>query len=251
MNKQLLLQINSLRENILVSHKSRVNCHWQIGEALNGIYKLLIESATEEERKMMESLFAPINIKRDGPYTVHASDALRFCDQLGSILEVRVAQQPSSERIKSGDGLQRVVPDTNNVFIIHGHDITNTLRLRALLADRYGVSPIILSEKPSKGRTIIEKFEEEAANTSFAFALITPDDLVYVDDKAYAQARPNVVFEIGWFYGRLGRKRVCILFKEGSLIHSDLDGVLRIQFRDSVDEKIVEIENELKAAGLL
>jgi predicted nucleotide-binding protein len=65
------------------------------------------------------------------------------------------------------------------------------------------------------------------------------------------QTRPNVVFEIGWFYGRLGRGRVCILFKEGTRIHSDLDGVVRVQFTTSVEEKIVEIEAELLAVGLL
>lgn len=69
--------------------------------------------------------------------------------------------------------------------------------------------------------------------------------------QSYSQARPNVIFELGWFYGRLGRSRVCILFQEGSKLHSDLDGVLRIQFRESVEEKLGEIEKELKAAGLL
>ena len=105
--------------------------------------------------------------------------------------------------------------------------------------------------EPGKGRTIIEKFEDEAQRATFAFAILTPDDFVSIDGKEYSQARPNVIFELGWFYGRLGRDRVCILFKEGTKIHSDLDGISRIQFRDSVLEKAVEIERELVSSGVL
>jgi len=74
---------------------------------------------------------------------------------------------------------------------------------------------------------------------------------IHIHGKEYAQARPNVIFELGWFYGRLSRERVCILFKEGTKIHSDLDGISRIQFQDSVLEKAVEIERELVSSGVL
>ena len=67
----------------------------------------------------------------------------------------------------------------------------------------------------------------------------------------YNQARPNVIFELGWFYGRLGRDRVCILYRKGTSIPSDLGGIGRGEFTDSVEEKIIEIEAELEAAGLL
>lgn len=60
-----------------------------------------------------------------------------------------------------------------------------------------------------------------------------------------------MIFELGWFYGRLGRDRVCILFKEGTKVPSDLDGISRIQFSESVEEKIVEIERELISSGVL
>jgi predicted nucleotide-binding protein len=78
--------------------------------------------------------------------------------------------------------------------------------------------------KPGKGRTLIEKFEQEAQRAVFAFAILTPDDWVSLDEVEYAQARPNVVFELGWFFGRLRREKVCILLQRGTRIHSDLDG---------------------------
>lgn len=244
---KLLFQLNRLRENVRYRDELGSNCHWQIGEALNNIRSSILESSTTEERKSIEKLILPIQVLREGPYSVESSDALRLCDQLISLCQEteRNPQTPSAPQ-----GLQRIVPRTKTVFVIYGHDATNTLQLRNLLRERYQLEPIILSERPGSDRTLIEKFEEEATKASFAFALLTPDDLIEGTGQGYAQARPNVVFEVGWFYGRLGRKRVCILFKEGTRIHSDLDGILRIQFRESVQEKVVEIENELRAAGL-
>src|SRR5207247_6328310 len=151
----------------------------------------------------------------------------------------------------TSQNLTRIVPQGSRVFIIHGHDTTNTLRLRTLLKERYGLTPVILSEQPSKGRSLIEKFESEARNISYAFALLTSDDFISRAGQSYVQARPNVLFEIGWVYGRLGRDRVAILFQEGTSVPSDLDGILRIQFNKSIEEKLKEIENELQAAELL
>lgn len=143
-------------------------------------------------------------------------------------------------------------PSSKDIFIIHGHDELNLLRLKELLKERWRINSIVLNTKAGKGRTLIEKFEQEAESAAFVIVLFTPDDLIFIPGKnEYAQARPNVIFELGWFYGRLGRNRVCILFKKGTKIHSDLDGVSRIEFNESIQEKIAEIEKELLAAGLL
>jgi predicted nucleotide-binding protein len=48
-------------------------------------------------------------------------------------------------------------------------------------------------------RPLTEKFEDEAQTCSFAFAIFTPDDEVVKPDKPYKQARPNVIYEVGWF----------------------------------------------------
>lgn len=139
----------------------------------------------------------------------------------------------------------------NSVFLVHGHDDSNLQRLETLLKERWQLTPIILRKEAAQGRTLIEKFEEEAAKARFAFVLLTPDDLVENPDGTHAQSRPNVVFELGWFYGRLGRKNVCILRKRGTAIHSDLAGINRVEFIDSIDEAFLQIELELKAGGLI
>lgn len=75
--------------------------------------------------------------------------------------------------------------------------------------------------------------------------------MINISDAQYPQARPNVIFELGWFYGRLGREKVCILFKKGTKMHSDLDGISRIEFNNLINEKVIEdIRKELKEAGL-
>jgi hypothetical protein len=142
-------------------------------------------------------------------------------------------------------------PQTKKVFVIHGHDELNTRRLKELLRDSFQLEPVVILARAGMSRPLIDKFEDDASICSFAFALVTPDDIVANHDEQYAQARSNVVFEIGWFVGRLGRQRIALLLKDGTSIHTDLHGVSRIQFRDNVEDKFVDIQRELKGAGLI
>jgi predicted nucleotide-binding protein len=137
------------------------------------------------------------------------------------------------------------------VFLIHGHDELNLLRLKELLRERWELEPIVLSAMAGRGRTLIEKFEQEAQSAIFAIAIMTPDDMIAGESDEYAQARPNVIFELGWFYGRLGRDRVCILLREGTAIHSDLDGIARLEFKSNVTEVAAELHRELTEAGIV
>jgi predicted nucleotide-binding protein len=140
--------------------------------------------------------------------------------------------------------------DPRKVFVVHGHDEANTLKLSALLRERFNLEAVVMSAAAGQGRTLIEKFEQLARDCAFAFVILTPDDSIVTPAGDYAQARPNVTFELGWFFGRLGRDKVVMLFKEGTQVHSDLDGVSRIQFIRSVEEKVIEIERELAAANI-
>lgn len=162
-----------------------------------------------------------------------------------------ILDRPAPAPQEESDSVAAPAPKGNAVFIVHGHDELNLLRLKELLRDRYTLEPIVLAGEAGKGRSIIEKFEDEAQRAAFAFVLLTPDDVIRKNEDEYSQARPNVIFELGWFYGRLGRDRVCILFKKGTKIHSDLDGVSRIEFDGSVVDKVAEIEKELVAGHML
>lgn len=149
--------------------------------------------------------------------------------------------------------VEKGIKNSNKVFIIHGHNEAKLRELKEILKTEK-LEPVILNEQASQGMTIIEKFETYAAECAYAFALFTPDDIVKSDTGTiYFQARPNVIFELGWFYSHLGRSRVCILSQasDKNEIFSDLQGVMRLQFRDNISECYLEIKRELQSSGMI
>lgn len=180
------------------------------------------------------------------PYPGNSASALVVCDQLLEMLQAKTVPKNSPT-----NRISRITPESRTVFIVHGHDEANLLRLRTLIKERFSLTPVILMEEPSSGQTIIEKFERTANEAAFCLVLMTPDDQVSSRQGEETQARPNVIFELGWFYGRLGRPRVCILAKRGTSIHSDLSGIVRIEFIENVEETVPGLERELRHAGLV
>ena len=109
--------------------------------------------------------------------------------------------------------LEKRICNSKRIFIIHGHNEAKRRELEAMLRDIFHLEPVVLLYEPNQGMTIIEKFEKYASDCSYAFALFTPDDIVSMKNgEQYLQARPNVIFELGWFYANLGRSRVCITY---------------------------------------
>jgi len=173
---------------------------------------------------------------------------LRSLTSLYDRLELYEAQDESAERYAR----LAIRASGDPIFIIHGHDRAPALELKELLEEEAGITAVLMAREPHRGRTLAEKFEEEAAECGFAFAVFTPDDAVRSDQGGeYEQMRPNVLFELGWFCGRIGRDRTCILYKTPAQIPSDLLGRGHHEFRDSVREVWLEIEQELRAAGLV
>ena len=119
----------------------------------------------------------------------------------------------------------------DEVFIVHGRDDGPKETVAGFLR-KLGLKATILHEQPSEGLTIIEKLEKYANNAGFAIVLFTPDDVGAlkneIEDKGKPRARQNVVFELGYFIGKLGRKRVCPLFKGEIEKPSDIDGVIYV-----------------------
>jgi predicted nucleotide-binding protein len=137
------------------------------------------------------------------------------------------------------------------VFIVHGHD--RELRERvARLLDRLDLDAIILEEQPDGGRTIIEKFEDHALDVGYAVAVLSPDDVGAAASDAVPshpnRARQNVLLELGYFMGTLGRSRVAALCSEEVERPSDIHGLLYIDV--SQDERDIRLAREMAAAGL-
>jgi predicted nucleotide-binding protein len=205
---------------------------------------------SDNYKEFEEIVHGFIGIVQGTPDSVFQTDYIKDLEKYKVHLE-SFLEDIKENSIKQVEALTRNSDiESKTLFIIHGHDEINTLKLQLLLKDRWNLNAILLKDKPGKGRTIIEKFEEEAKTAEYAFAILTPDDVV-MGDNEYRQSRPNVFFELGWFYGRIGRENVCILFREGTKIHSDLDGISRIHFDKNISDKILEIESELKEASLI
>lgn len=142
-------------------------------------------------------------------------------------------------------------PINNKIFLIHGHGMNYVREFKELMRSRLNIEPIILFEQPDNGQTIIEKIEAHGKDCAFAFSIFTPDDWVENNGKKYFQARPNVIYELGWFSGRYGRDKVRIIKQKGTDIPSDLSGLITINFTNSIEEVFLRIEKELTAAGLV
>lgn len=139
---------------------------------------------------------------------------------------------------------------SRRVFLVHGHDDA-AKEATARFLSQLELDPIILHEQPSEGRTIIEKFERYA-DVAFAVVLLTPDDLGSTKEspnEARPRARQNVIFELGFFIGKLGRNRVCAVHKGETEVLSDYQGVLFVPM-DAAGGWKLTLAREIKAAGI-
>jgi predicted nucleotide-binding protein len=141
-------------------------------------------------------------------------------------------------------------PYGNDIFIVHGHD-EGIKECVTRFIEKLGLKAVVLHEKPNLGRTIIEKFEDYS-NVGFAIVLMTPDDIgapAESPEDRKGRSRQNVIFELGYFIGKLGRKKVCVLYKEDVEILSDYQGVLYISM-DINNAWKISIAKEIREAGI-
>ena len=135
----------------------------------------------------------------------------------------------------------------NKVFIVHGHD--NGLKEEiARFIEKLGLEVIILHEQANNGNTIIEKFEKNANEIGYAIILYTPCDKGFSSKDGEGRARQNVIFEHGFFIGKLGRKYVAAIKKDNVEVPSDLSGILYIEY-DTKGAWKFELAKEMKGIG--
>jgi len=177
-------------------------------------------------------------------------------------------------QIRVSKSVADVLPK-NKIFIVHGRYREPALDLKDYLKDTYHLDVVIFDDvkKKKTSPTIIELLEDITNNAAYAFVVATPDDLgAYCKEigkckeqllenpetinvksiqtilsKFRPRARQNVVFEHGLFLGALGRDRVCCLLQVGTEdTQSDISGIMRVDFRESISETFAEIVEKLK-----
>lgn len=175
-------------------------------------------------------------------------ESLLMLEQAIKTLEEEIADQ--EEEVSSPLPVRSPPRAARKVFVVHGHD-SGAKEAVARFLERIELEAIILHEQPDQGMTIIEKFESYAGQVGFAVVLLTPDDLggALAANSQSARARQNVIFELGYFVGKLGRGRACLLQKGQVEIPSDLYGVIYTEM-DGSDGWKLKLVKELKAANL-
>ena len=135
----------------------------------------------------------------------------------------------------------------NKVFIVHGHDGLMKEEV-ATLVENLGLIPIILNEQVNRGKTIIQKLEHYS-DVKFAIILLSPCDEGRKKNNSgelKARARQNVILELGFFIGKIGRENICILSKDSVEIPSDVTGTGYISFNNRGWKR--QLANELDDA---
>lgn len=145
----------------------------------------------------------------------------------------------------------QVIEENKKIFIVHGRDINMRDKIEAFLSKLH-IDNVILENETNEGKTIIEKFLKKSSDCNFAIVLLSPDDyggLANDKSKQAFRARQNVVLEIGFFLGKLGRHRLLVLHPDETEIEkpSDFDGIVYLPYdnKGAWKHKLIK---ELKAA---
>lgn len=164
---------------------------------------------------------------------------------LGNYLEEIKDENSKKNTDSQSKTSQLQINEYSKVFIVHGHN--GELREAvARLVEKQGIQAIILNEQVNRGKTIIEKIEKYG-NVEAAICLFTADDIgkAKSEPNDKKRARQNVLFEAGYFIGKLGRDNVVIVSEKGIEIPSDMEGIV---YTDTNSWKF-NILQELNAIG--
>jgi predicted nucleotide-binding protein len=120
---------------------------------------------------------------------------------------------------------------SNKIFVVHGQDnemksdVTQTLQ-------KLDLDPIILHEQPDSTQTLTDY-----QHVSFAVVLLSPDELAYpkekTSDEAKYRANQNIIFELGYFLGRLGKQNVVAIYRKNKDFETpnNINGVVWIEYK--------------------
>ena len=189
----------------------------------------------------------------DDPWDRQVTSAIRPYRKLVTINELLAILYPSP--IVEQAPLASVSPPEakaapgRRIFIVHGHDVAVRNAIDAFLS-RIGAETTVLSVKAHAGKTLAEKLEAHAL-VDYAVVILSPDDDArdadVPDGPMRHQARQNVILELGYFIGSLGRARVAAIRVGDVALPSDLHGVGYIRYRQGWE---LELMRELQLAGL-
>lgn len=202
-------------------------------------------------QKIKKIRFAPLQTNIIYPPTqcqfiFACCNALKQVKEILNICMEELLEQEKQEKNTASSPTTETLYSYSRVFIVHGHN-GELKQSVARLIEKQGIEAIILDEQANQGRTIIEKFEENS-DVGGAICLFTADDLGKKKcdgGQGQFRARQNVVFETGYFMGKLGRDHVVIIAEPEMELPSDLLGIV---YSNDKDWKFAVL-NELDEMG--
>jgi predicted nucleotide-binding protein with TIR-like domain len=186
-------------------------------------------------------------------------DPVRTLISLRNAVESEISQLRSiRDRLGMWASEPDIVPSSHSseasdapIFIVHGRDTKSAESVAHTVGTATGRRTIILRDQPNMGRTLMEKFEQHAIEASYAIIVLTADDKGSLVDEigTRPRGRQNVIFEMGYFYGLIGREHVSVLLQSGIEKPSDMDGIVYITYDDNGAWK-TGLFRELQSAGI-
>jgi Zn-dependent protease with chaperone function len=179
------------------------------------------DEVREQRTRVFESLWSWIRLALESyPYIVDRIVRLREFSE-----EITVSTPQDIGTIPVEYFPIRSLP----LLIIHGHDQNALYDLKDFLYSTFPhVVPRQMVSETFGALSMPEKFESTVMDAEGAIALLTPDDTGAVarrEGQLQPRARQNVIMEIGWAWGKLGRERFLLLLRGDVEIPSDLSGV--------------------------
>jgi len=247
--------LNALAESMSHGGRAEIN---EIGERLikarliewRGFSRMVLRltRAGDELLNLLQDEGACESVRRQLESSRFSIDLVELRGRLAAAKSSRARSPPQPPPVPQATSSRKI-------FLVHGRDLAARERVTSFL-EKMGMDLVILDEQHNAGKTVIEKFEDNS-DVHFAVVLLTGDDVGGIQTGYDVQgiqsrelrlrARQNVIFELGFFMGRLKRDRVCAIRSGEVELPSDIGGMVWLALDSPRWKK--ELATELEKAG--
>jgi Predicted nucleotide-binding protein containing TIR-like domain len=148
-------------------------------------------------------------------------------------------------RKEMNSGVRKANKRPDRIFISHGRS-PDWQQAQRYIENDIGIDTLELAEQPSQGRFVLQKLDEESEKCNYAVVVMTGDDRVGDDE---VRVRENVMHEIGFFQGRFGIKRVCLLYEKDVNVPANISGLVYASFpKGHINAAFVDLRRDIEAA---
>jgi predicted nucleotide-binding protein len=164
----------------------------------------------------------------------------QFADLINKYAQiVRYIAKELARRLEQRNALVTAVSEKIRVFIISSAEALEIARTIQNAFDHDPFNVTVWTDGVFRANHYsIESLERALDQSDVAIAVAQPDDITESRGERLATPRDNVIFELGFFMGRLGRHRALLVEPRGEEIKlpTDLAGINAITYRyDAAD----------------